>query len=213
MTGRWRAGLGAAMGCFSAASALAQGKTCQLQVDNVDREGMQNKVAGAVNYFAGGNVRMRCRGQEVRIWTDSVASYNGQVVQFIGHFRYEDETASVSSDFGTYYKDNERWEAQGHVQYVGRRDSSRLEGPSARYYRKIKNTREQEELEAVELTLKGAVLFVLGRFYFPLLVISLVPLYYGLRKLAAIRLPERNPAQAALAVASLPWPLVSFQHS
>jgi hypothetical protein len=148
MTGRGRVFLGSALGCLTAASALAQGRTCQLQVDNVDREGMQNKVAGATNYFAGGDVRMRCRGQEVRIWTDSVASYNGQVVQFVGHFRYEDTTATVTSDFGTYYKDNERWEAQGHVIYVGRRDGSRLEGPSARYFRKIKNTRELEELEA-----------------------------------------------------------------
>ena len=148
MTGRRRVFLGAAVGCLTAASALAQGRSCQLQVDNVDREGMQNKVAGATNYFAGGNVRMSCRGQEVRIWTDSVASYNGQVVQFVGHFRYADTTATVTSDFGTYYKDNERWEAQGHVIYVGRRDGSRLEGPSARYFRKIKNTRELEELEA-----------------------------------------------------------------
>jgi len=148
MTGRWRVVVGAAIGCLTAASAAAQGRACQLQVDNVDREGMQNRVGGATNYFAGGNVRMRCRGQEVRIWTDSVASYNGEVVQFVGHFHYEDETADVTSDFGTYYKVNERWEAQGHVVYVARRDSSRLEGPNARYYRRIKVLRELEELEA-----------------------------------------------------------------
>jgi hypothetical protein len=91
---------------------------------------------------------MRCRGQEVRIWTDSVASYQGQVVQFIGNFRYEDETARVTSDFGTYYRDDERWEASGHVVYRSRRDSSRLEGPNALYRRKIKGTREVEELFA-----------------------------------------------------------------
>jgi len=49
MTGRRRVFLGAAVGCLTAASALAQGRSCQLQVDNVDREGMQNKVAGATN--------------------------------------------------------------------------------------------------------------------------------------------------------------------
>jgi hypothetical protein len=142
-------GLGAAIGCLAAPSAAAQAaKTCQLQVDNVDRQGMSSTVAGSTNYFAGGNVRLHCVGQEVRIWTDSVASYQGQVVQFIGHFRYQDQEAHVTSDFGTYYKDNERWEAQGHVVYVNRPDSSRLEGPNARYYRRIKGTRDQEEVEA-----------------------------------------------------------------
>ena len=141
-------GLGAAIGCLAASSAAAQPKTCQLQVDNVDRQGMSQSVAGSTNYYAGGNVRMHCVGQEVRIWTDSVASYQGQVVQFIGHFRYEDQEAHVTSDFGTYYKDNERWEAQGNVVYVNRADSSRLEGPNARYYRAIRGTREKEELEA-----------------------------------------------------------------
>lgn len=53
--------------------------------------------------------------------------------------------------------------------------------------RKLPQT-DEEKLDAVELTLKGGVLFVLGLLFFPLIVISLVPLYYGLRKLAAIRL-------------------------
>lgn len=142
---------GAVLGCFLAlpsGAVGAQDRTCQLQIDNVDREGVRaNVTPTATNYFAGGNVRMRCRGQDVRIWTDSVASYQGQIVQFVGHFRYEDETAHVTSDFGTYYKDNERWEAQGNVVYTNQRDGSKLTGPNARYLRKMKG-RDQEEVVA-----------------------------------------------------------------
>jgi hypothetical protein len=53
--------------------------------------------------------------------------------------------------------------------------------------RKLPQT-DEEKLHAVELTLKGAVICILG-ILFPLLVlIGVVPLYYGVRKLAAIRL-------------------------
>lgn len=128
----------------------AQGRRCQLQIDNVDRQGVSATVFGTntTNYFAGGNVRMSCRGQKVRIWSDSIASYQGQVVQFIGSFRYEDETAGVTSDFGTYYKDSERWEARGNVHYRDLRDGSELRGPSADYMRRIRGMQEQEEVYA-----------------------------------------------------------------
>ena len=54
-------------------------------------------------------------------------------------------------------------------------------------WRRLPHT-DQEKLEAVELTLKGAALCILGLVFFPLLLIGLVPLYYGVRQLAAIRL-------------------------
>lgn len=136
---------------FGVAGPLAgQGRRCQLQIDNVDRQGVSTTVFGTntTNYFAGGNVRMSCRGQNVRIWSDSLASYQGQVVQFIGNFRYEDETARVTSDFGTYYRDSERWEARGNVHYRDLRDGSELRGPSADYMRRIRGMQEQEEVYA-----------------------------------------------------------------
>lgn len=129
---------------------MAQGRRCQIQIDHVDREGVSANMFGTTttNYFAGGNVRLSCRGQNVRIWADSIASYQGTIVQFIGNFRYEDETAKVTSDFGTYYKDAERWEARGNVHYRDTRDGSELRGPSADYYRQSRGIREQEELYA-----------------------------------------------------------------
>ncbi len=55
------------------------------------------------------------------------------------------------------------------------------------YLRELPQT-EEEKLDAVDLTLKGVVLCVLGLLFPPLVVIGLVPLYYGLRKLAAVKL-------------------------
>jgi hypothetical protein len=67
------------------------------------------------------------------------------------------------------------------------------------YLREVPQT-EAERLEAVDLTLKGVVLCVLGLLFPPLVVIGLVPLYYGLRKLAAVKLgikgyEEENQAE------------------
>ncbi len=142
-------GVGVAV-CLFGAPLAAQGRRCQLVVDNVDREGLHTRVLGTSteNYFAGGNVRLRCQSQPVRIWADSIASYAGAVVQFIGNFRYEDETAKVTSDFGTYYKDNERWDATGNVVYLNTQDGSKLVGPMATYRRRIRGTNDLEEVYA-----------------------------------------------------------------
>jgi hypothetical protein len=55
------------------------------------------------------------------------------------------------------------------------------------YFRELPKT-DLEKMDAVELTLKGVVLCALGLLFPPLVVIGLVPLYYGLRKLAALQL-------------------------
>lgn len=143
-------GLLALAGLFLTGPLAAQDRRCQLIVENVARQGVLNKVLGSStqNYFGGGDVRLRCKSQPVHIWADSIASYSGQVVQFIGHFRYEDETAKVTSDFGTYYKDTERWDATGNVIYLNTEDRSKLEGPMATYRRRIKGVNELEEVFA-----------------------------------------------------------------
>jgi hypothetical protein len=141
-----------ALAALCLAGPLAAQKRCRLEVLHVEREGVRTKIIGTSteNYFAGGDVRLRCQAEPVRIWADSVASYAGQVVQFIGHFRYEDESSKVkvSSDFGTYYKDSERWEATGNVVYINTQDGSKLEGPIARYSRRVKGVNEVEEVFA-----------------------------------------------------------------
>ncbi len=130
-------------------SLYGQDRPCRLELLEA-RQVVRSQVTPTTeNYFAGGApVRLRCRGQNVRISADSIASYQDQVVQFIGNFRYQDETARVRSDFGTYVRADERWEARGNVLYVNLRDSSRLEGPSVNYLRKQQGSREMEEVFA-----------------------------------------------------------------
>ncbi len=151
------------IGCVLGLAAVplaAQNRRCRLDLLNVDRALVTAQVTPATsNYFTGGNIRMKCRGQEVRIWTDSVASYTDQVIQFIGNFRYEDETAKVTSDFGTYFREDERWEASGNVIYLNLRDASKLVGPNATYRRRVRGTNEVQEVFADQrptLTLAAA---------------------------------------------------------
>ncbi|MFI5458138.1 MAG: hypothetical protein ACHRXM_22105 [Isosphaerales bacterium] len=47
---------------------------------------------------------------------------------------------------------------------------------------------EEQKLDAVDLTLKGAVLCGLGLLFPPLILIGLVPFYYGARKLMVTKL-------------------------
>ena len=69
------------------------------------------------------------------------------------------------------------------------------------YLRELPRT-DEERLDAVEMTLKGAMLCLLGLLFPPILIIGVVPLYFGLRKLAAMRLGikslEKNQATEEL---------------
>ena len=58
---------------------------------------------------------------------------------------------------------------------------------SMAYLREFPET-EKEKFDAAELTLKGVVLCLLSLLFPPLILIGLVPLYYGIRKLIAIKL-------------------------
>jgi hypothetical protein len=55
------------------------------------------------------------------------------------------------------------------------------------YLRELPQT-EDEKLDAVELTLKGVVICALGLLIPPLVLVGLVPLYYGARKLVSVTL-------------------------
>jgi hypothetical protein len=55
------------------------------------------------------------------------------------------------------------------------------------YLRELPQTKEQK-LDAVELTLKGIVICILGVLFPPVVLIGLFPLYYGARKVASVSL-------------------------
>jgi hypothetical protein len=122
---------------------------CTLQIDNVDRQGIAVETSGGINYFAGGNVRLSCRGTKITMFSDSVASYAGKTVVFNGHVRYRDTTLAMDTDFGTYYRSDERWEARRNVKTRNTKTGSTLTGPSLDYYRAVKGVRDTTEMYAV----------------------------------------------------------------
>ncbi len=128
---------------------IAPSQRCTFNIDHVGRQGAVNETPTGTNYYAGGNVRLSCRGMKISMQSDSVAAYGGNVVQFIGRVKYRDSTLSMDADFGTYYKNGERWEARGNVDTKNSRTGSTLTGPSLDYYRVVKGVRDTLEMYAI----------------------------------------------------------------
>ena len=126
--------------------AHGQDERCVFQIDNVDRQGSVNETVSGTNYFAGGNVRLSCRGQQLTMQSDSVAAYGGNVVQFIGNVKYRDSTLTMDADHGTYYKNGEKWEARGRVTTKNLKTGSTLTGPALDYFRVVKGVRDTLEM-------------------------------------------------------------------
>ncbi|HEY7613640.1 MAG TPA: hypothetical protein VH764_11640 [Gemmatimonadales bacterium] len=126
----------------------AQGERCTFQIDNVDRQGAVVETPQGTNYFAGGNVRLSCRGTRISMESDSVAAYGGNVVQFIGRVKYRDSTLTMDADRGTYFKNRERWEARGKVVTKNLVTGSTLTGPSLDYLRVVQGVRDTMEMFA-----------------------------------------------------------------
>ena len=127
----------------------AQERSCLLVLENVDRQGNQVVVGADTNYFAGGNVRLSCRGMPIRMASDSVAAYGGRIIEVIGHMKYRDSTITMDADRGTYFKDGERWESRGNVVASNTGNGSTLTGPSLDYYRVVPGVRDTLEMYAV----------------------------------------------------------------
>ncbi len=165
-----------AMGVAMCSSAQGQARPprapqpdrCVLQLVNAERRGAQTTPApGVTNFFAGGNVHGRCVGRNIHIYSDSMASYGGTVVQFLSQtkrVRYRDSTTNLDADIITYFKDNERVEAQGDVFHKDVKTGASITGPRVDYFRPLKGTRPEFELMAYNRpTIKYVVLDSLGK--------------------------------------------------
>ena len=137
-------------GSTAAAQQPSEPQRCLLELERpLLREGTRIEVTpGVVNFFGGGDARFRCRNQNVRMRSDSVASYQGTVVQFVGNVRYADSTIEMTADFGTYFRENEKWEARGNVILTNLKDGSTLKGPSLDYFRSVKGMKDTAEMYA-----------------------------------------------------------------
>jgi hypothetical protein len=126
----------------------AQSDRCVFQINNVDRQGSVVETPQGTNYFAGGNVRLSCRGSQVTMQSDSVAAYGGNLVRFIGNVKYRDSTLTMDADYGTYFKAGEKWEARGSVSTRNLKTGSTLTGPALDYFRVVKGVRDTLEMYA-----------------------------------------------------------------
>jgi hypothetical protein len=129
-------------------SLAAQSERCVFQIDNVDRQGSVVETPQGTNYFAGGNVRLSCRGAQITMQSDSVAAYGGNLVRFIGNVKYRDSTLTMDADYGTYHKAGEKREARGRVTTRNMKTGSTLTGPALDYFRVVKGVRDTLEMYA-----------------------------------------------------------------
>ena len=125
------------------AEAQAAQRRCLIRLVHADR----TYTAGQDNFFGGGDVRLRCDGTTILMASDSLASYGGQVVEFIGHVRYQDSSMVMTAERGTYRREGERWEARGNV-VTRTTGGSTLRGPSLDYYRALPGLRDTVEVFA-----------------------------------------------------------------
>ena len=70
------------------------------------------------------------------------------MVQFVGNVRYADSTIEMTADFGTYFRDSEKWEARGNVVLRNLTNGSTLVGPSLDYYRAVRGLKDTAEMFA-----------------------------------------------------------------
>lgn len=129
------------------ATRVQQPRRCALEFERAaQREGVRvEPFAGNENYYVGGDVRLKCRGQSVRVGADSVESINGEVVRFITKAYYRDDDLSLKADTLTYFQLGERLEARGNVVVVNLADSSTLTGPHLDYLRAVRGVRDSAE--------------------------------------------------------------------
>ncbi|MEO8479831.1 MAG: hypothetical protein ABI542_09395 [Gemmatimonadota bacterium] len=126
----------------------APARRCQLDVLSVDREGYYEDFQAGVNYFAGGDVHMRCRNQPVFLDGDSLASYNQEVIWLITRARYRDESIDLTADTLIYRKGDERLEMRGNVVAKNLTNGSTLVGPWVDYLRAVQGIRDSSEVVA-----------------------------------------------------------------
>ncbi len=107
-------------------------------------------LPGNENYYAGGNVRLRCQNQPVFLGADSIASYNGDVVQLMTRAYYRDEDVDIKADTLFYTRLDERLQARGNVIIVNRANGSTLTGPWVDHYRAVRGIRDTAETTALQ---------------------------------------------------------------
>lgn len=131
--------------------ARAQGsRTCEVVIDRTGGVGRQVDIGGGLYHiYQSGGVWARCRGQETRMYADSVAYYQERGrLDMTGHVEFRDSTAELTAARASYFLTDERLEAYQNAVLRNRETGSRLTGPNLTYRRKAQGLRDTTELTA-----------------------------------------------------------------
>lgn len=143
-------GLAAAAVLLQSAVALAQDTGMRCNAINTDstRE-LDVKVApGVYNAFFGGGVVVVCPDRNLRLAADSAEEYGlERRIHLVGNVHYREPRFTLRSDVLTYFMNDERVVATGHVDAT-LPNGSTLKGPIATYLRPIPGTRPLADLQA-----------------------------------------------------------------
>lgn len=123
-------------------------RRCQFELVSSDRELVRQEFGASVNLFVGGNVKLRCIGQDVRLEGDSVESFDQQVIRVMTRARYRDADIDLRADTLVYTAADEQLVARGGVRVTNRLNGSTLEGPSVDYRRPVAGIRDSAEVAA-----------------------------------------------------------------
>lgn len=116
------------------------------------------------NFFQGGGVTYRCKGQDVTLIADSAEYYgDANVLVLITNVHYREPRVRVDSRRMTYWRMEERLLAEGDV-YAQLPSGTTMRGPQAEYFRPVPGIRAQSrmvatgrpQMQLVERTASGA---------------------------------------------------------
>ena len=112
---------------------IAPAPRCRIEIRNSDREFSRREMfnnSTNVNVDIAGNVRLKCVGQEVYLYADSISSISGDYVRLYGHVVYKDSTYRFNADTMIYVLRTEKLHAGGRVTVLDSATGSTLKGHS-----------------------------------------------------------------------------------
>jgi lipopolysaccharide export system protein LptA len=132
----------------SAAAPAREPSTCYVQIDTSRRSNFRLE-RGFYNTYAGGGVWAHCRAQPTTMYADSVEWRPGlDLLYLIGRVHFRDSVSVLDADRVTYYLNQERLYAEGHVHTRNVHSGSSLTGSNLDYYRASPPLRDTLELYA-----------------------------------------------------------------
>ena len=136
----------AGLGLATRAAAQESGPTSC--TSEQERQNSFKLPSGQYNNFIGGGIVVRCPAKQIVLKADSAEIYGDEKrIYLVGHVNYNEPRFALTSDFLTYFVNDERVVATGNV--LGRLPTgSTLRGPQAEYRRLVPRIRPRAQLLA-----------------------------------------------------------------